>query len=292
MITVGSLFTGIGGFDLGFERCGMEIVWQVENDKFCNELLEKKWPEVKRYGDIRGCLRLLPPVDLVCGGDPCPSRSVAKGNLQSRHPDLAGWFLAVVGRLRPRWVVRENVPAPDVVEFAAALELLGYGVVVIELNAKDFTSQSRRRQIVIGSSRKRTARFRQVLLDATNGSKTCMADYEKKTGVAARVTAHPRRLAAEDNYCFEPAVRCLDTSVGVKGKVTRTAEYLYDGGRLRVLTEGECEALQGFPRGWTAGFSFSRRHIMLGNAIPVPFAEFIGRLIVRVENYGLRCLSE
>ncbi len=50
---VGSLFAGIGGFDLGLQRAGMEIVWQVETDDYCNKVLAKHWPEVKRYGDIR-----------------------------------------------------------------------------------------------------------------------------------------------------------------------------------------------------------------------------------------------
>jgi DNA (cytosine-5)-methyltransferase 1 len=49
----GSLFTGIGGFDLGFERAGMECAWQVEIDDYCNKVLAKHWPDVKRYGDVR-----------------------------------------------------------------------------------------------------------------------------------------------------------------------------------------------------------------------------------------------
>jgi DNA (cytosine-5)-methyltransferase 1 len=49
----GSLFAGIGGFDLGLERAGMECVWQVENDPYCNKVLEKHWPDVRRYGDVR-----------------------------------------------------------------------------------------------------------------------------------------------------------------------------------------------------------------------------------------------
>ena len=50
--TFGSLFTGIGGFDLAFERAGMQCAFQVEVDKKCLSLLESKWPDVKRYGDI------------------------------------------------------------------------------------------------------------------------------------------------------------------------------------------------------------------------------------------------
>jgi DNA (cytosine-5)-methyltransferase 1 len=75
---VGSLFSGIGGIDLGLERAGMEIAWQVEIDEFCRRVLEKHWPRVPKYGDIRALNPAdLAPVDLVAGGFPCQPVSVA-----------------------------------------------------------------------------------------------------------------------------------------------------------------------------------------------------------------------
>jgi DNA (cytosine-5)-methyltransferase 1 len=53
MITVGSLFAGIGGFDLGLERAGMQVLWQVEKDEYRRRVLEKHWPEIRRYADVR-----------------------------------------------------------------------------------------------------------------------------------------------------------------------------------------------------------------------------------------------
>lgn len=54
MLTVGSLFAGIGGFDLGLERTGgFKTVWQIENDPYCTSVLERHWPNVRRYGDIK-----------------------------------------------------------------------------------------------------------------------------------------------------------------------------------------------------------------------------------------------
>lgn len=52
-MTHGSLFSGIGGFDLGFERAGIETVWQVEIDPFCRKVLKGNFPSAKRYQDIR-----------------------------------------------------------------------------------------------------------------------------------------------------------------------------------------------------------------------------------------------
>lgn len=69
---VGSLFSGIGGLDMALEACGYEVAWQVENNAFCNKVLEKHWPDVKRYGDIRATdFTAVERVDGIIGGCPC-----------------------------------------------------------------------------------------------------------------------------------------------------------------------------------------------------------------------------
>jgi len=77
-ITVGSLFSGIGGLDLGLERAGMQVKWQVEKDPYCLKVLAKHWPNVKRYEDVCAVGEELEPVDLICGGFPCQPFSTAK----------------------------------------------------------------------------------------------------------------------------------------------------------------------------------------------------------------------
>lgn len=111
-MTVGSLFSGVGGLDLGLERAGMEIRWQVEVDPFCLAVLQKHWPDVPKYGDIRE-LRgdELEYVDLVAGGFPCQSVSIA-GKKRGQNDERWLWpeFARIVRVVRPKYVLVENVP--------------------------------------------------------------------------------------------------------------------------------------------------------------------------------------
>ena len=79
MYKIGSLFSGIGGFELGLERAiPAETIWQVEQDKFCQSILKKHWPKAKIYDDVRNITKdNVEPVDILCGGFPCQSISVA-----------------------------------------------------------------------------------------------------------------------------------------------------------------------------------------------------------------------
>ncbi len=83
---VGSLFSGIGGLDLGLERAGMRIAWQVEIDPYAQKILAKHWPNIPRYDDVRalcgrGCdftdTSHVTPVDVLAGGFPCQDISSA-----------------------------------------------------------------------------------------------------------------------------------------------------------------------------------------------------------------------
>jgi DNA-cytosine methyltransferase len=113
----GSLFTGVGGMDLGLDWAGFETVWQVEIDPFARKVLKKHWSSVPKFTDVRECGRHnLQPVDIITGGYPCQDHSIAGkkrglGTADSPTERSGLWFeyLRIVRDLRPRWVLIENV---------------------------------------------------------------------------------------------------------------------------------------------------------------------------------------
>lgn len=123
MLTVGSLFSGIGGLDLGLERAGMEVRWQVEIDPYCQRVLAKHWPNVTRYSDIKNIdWTEVEPIDLVCGGFPCQPVSLAG---KRRAQDDPRWLWPEFARclrvLRPRFALLENVPGILTAGFGSVL---------------------------------------------------------------------------------------------------------------------------------------------------------------------------
>ena len=110
-LTVGSLFSGIGGLDLGLERAGMNVIWQSEIDPYACKVLAKHWPEVPNHGNIKEIdwRRVVQP-DVICGGYPCQPFSKAgkrRGEDDPRH--LWPWVREAISELRPRYAVLENV---------------------------------------------------------------------------------------------------------------------------------------------------------------------------------------
>jgi len=110
-LTVGSLFSGIGGFDLGLERAGMKVIWQSEIDTFASRVLKKHWPNVPNLGDITKVdWTNIERPDVICGGYPCQPFSTAGkrgGANDPRH--LWPAMHNAIRVLRPRYALMENV---------------------------------------------------------------------------------------------------------------------------------------------------------------------------------------
>jgi len=113
---IGSLFSGIGGLELGLERAipGAHTVFQVEQNPYARAVLAKHWPKAQRYEDVRQVgAHNLPPVDMCIGGFPCQDLSVAgkRAGINGERSGLWSEYARIIGELRPRYVVVENVSA-------------------------------------------------------------------------------------------------------------------------------------------------------------------------------------
>jgi DNA (cytosine-5)-methyltransferase 1 len=113
---IGSLFSGIGGLELGLERSilGARTVWQVEQNPYAQRVLAKHWPEARRYDDVKEVgSHNLAPVDLLCGGFPCQDISTAgkQAGIDGERSGLWSEFARLIGEIQPQFVVVENVAA-------------------------------------------------------------------------------------------------------------------------------------------------------------------------------------
>jgi DNA (cytosine-5)-methyltransferase 1 len=153
-----SLFSGIGGLDLAAEWAGFETVGQCEWADYPTKVLEKHWPNVPRWRDIRTLTGKdlyertgLRTVDIISGGFPCQPFSVA-GKQKGKEDNRYLWpeMLRVIRELAPRWVVGENVPgilniAADGI--CADLEREGYEVGIFDFEAAAVGAPHRRERI-------------------------------------------------------------------------------------------------------------------------------------------------
>jgi DNA (cytosine-5)-methyltransferase 1 len=201
---VGSLFAGIGGFDLGFERAGFEVAWCVEWDKAAQAVLRRRFPRAIVYGDITQVdPDELAPVDVVCGGFPCQDLSVAgrRAGLAGNRSGLFHDAMRIVRRLRPAVLVLENVPgllsSHHGRDFATVLREVGEGWDCQEvawriLDSRYFgVAQRRRRVFVVAGSRAGCAESILALGESVSWHPSARGEARKGAPADARGGAAP-----------------------------------------------------------------------------------------------------
>jgi DNA (cytosine-5)-methyltransferase 1 len=166
-----SLFSGVGGFDLGLEQAGMNTIYQCEWDKHATAILERHWPQVPRWGDIstltaKEILRHGTPPDVVAWGSPCQDLSVAgkRAGLEGERSGLFHEGMRIIKELRketnneyPKISIWENVAGAlssnKGADFGVILdEMAEAGALVIEwavLDAQYFGVPQRRRRVFV-----------------------------------------------------------------------------------------------------------------------------------------------
>lgn len=199
-----SLFSGIGGFDLAFERAGMECVAVCEIDKNAQSVLRRHFPKAELFDDVRKVGKETherKSVDLICGGFPCQDVSIAgrRAGLAGERSGLWFEFARVIDELEPQWVVIENVPgllsSNGGKDFAVIIRWLaqrGYGVAWRVLDAQYFGVPQRRRRVFVVASFG-DGRAAEVLFESEGGARHCPPSRKPGEEIAYAIRANPSR---------------------------------------------------------------------------------------------------
>ncbi|HEY3863366.1 MAG TPA: DNA (cytosine-5-)-methyltransferase [Verrucomicrobiae bacterium] len=298
-----SLFSGIGGFDLGLERAGFEITFQCEINKFCRSILREHWPTIPHNENIKELHAAnIPHSDVWAGGFPCQDVSLARmgqrAGLRGKRSGLFYDFARLVGEARPRVVLLENVAGllsshsgRDFATVIGTLANFGYSVGWRVLNSKNFgVPQSRQRIYIVGCHRDVHGPGK-ILFEAECREGNVA---ESKFNGAAAVSPFKTIVGdiVGDGPVFQSIAYCLYACSARHTGTDWSRTYVQypKRGQVRRLTPKECEGVMGFPFGWTAlsAGKFrdddldSLRYHALGNAVTPPVAEWLGH---RVRDY-------
>lgn len=265
-LTVGSLFSGIGGLDLGLERAGMTVLWQSEIDPYACRVLQKHWPHVPNLGDVRTInWETVPYVDVIAGGYPCQPFSLAgdrRGADDPRH--LWPYMATAIRRVRPRFALLENV---------AGHLTLGFGTVLGELAACGYDAQwDCIPAAAVGAPHRRDRLFviatRRPDPHADTGRQPGGAEHGETQGVRP----WPSPMADPDDTRLEGR---FGTEISGRTTTNRLGPTPSPRPRPREPWEAEpdiCRMVDGIP------YRMDRLR-GLGNAVVPQVAEYLGRII-------------
>lgn len=284
------LFSGLGGFSLGLTRAGHSTVAFCERDPYCRAVLAERFPGVHCYDDIRtlSAERLAqdgisPPPELLCGGWPCQDISLAGlgAGLAGERSGLWSEFARLIGELRPRYALMENV---------AALLARGLGEVLADLAALGYDAEWHCIPAAALGAPHRRDRIWIIAADADRGR--CegerLAQHGELEGASGR---EPHRLGAGR---WRPGPDAADTAgLGAERHRADRLEVAFAPALARLLG---CDHAGDHWREWpaespilrvahgAAGRLVRRRLEAIGNALLPQIAEALGRAILEVES--------
>ena len=300
-----SLFSGIGGFELGIHNIRpVELSsnkrpkelnsienklqqWQCvgysEIDKYAIQIYKKHFPTHKEYGDVTNIQwSNVSDFELLCGGFPCQSFSIA-GKREGFNDTRGTLFFEIAQAAQekhPRLLLLENVKGllshdkgRTFGTILNTLDELGYDLQWQVLNSKNFgVPQNRERVFIIGHLRT-TPRPQIFPLEGFGMGKThpavCLTERgyrSQRNGTYVESHPQPKIKMKIANTVTPDAYLARGERKRVDGKPVLTSMHER---RIRRLTPVECERLQGFPDGWTSGISDTQRYKCLGNAVTV-----------------------
>ena len=314
------LFSGIGGFSLGFQKAGYQFTehYFSEIDKHAIANYKYNFPHAKYIGDITtlhgGDFR---DIDIITFGSPCQNFSTAgrREGLKGAKSSLIQHAIALIAHIRPGIFIWENVKGAFSsnagADFWAILQALtnlrGYRLEWQLLNTSWVLPQNRERIYLIGHSGGRSIPgvFPVGKDDKLLEGKTRKENRKRtsiKTSLARTITARYSKMGSNDTYIV-PKVAATLTGGGHSGGLhsdMTVIRHKRDRNKgVRRLTEIECERLQGFPDNWTQYGNYdgvikpiakTQRYMLIGNAVTVDIVELIAKRLKFIvdENIPIR----
>ena len=310
MIRYGSVCSGVEAATVAWHPLGWQPQWFSEIEAFPSAVLKHHYPSTPNHGDMTNFKEWNDdPIDLLVGGTPCQSFSVAglRKGLDDPRGNLMLTYLAIAARYKPRWVAWENVPGVlssnggrDFGTFLGALGQLGYGFAYRVLDAQYFGVAQRRRRVFVVGHLGDWRRAAAVLFERESLSGHPAPSREAREEIAQCLT---RGVGQR----YDPETETLPIAFGAQNSVTQgdsVSEHVTptldksktlgvtDGMAVRRLTPRECERLQGFPDDYTLIpyrnklAADGSRYKAMGNSMAVPVMRWIGEQIQMVEQYA------
>ena len=259
-MSIGSLFSGIGGLERGLENCGLgPVVWQCDNDPKARAVLATHWPAVHRFHDVKDIDDKAPRVEIICGGFPCQDISVAgKGaGLDGARSGLWSEYARIVRALRPSIVFIENVAAlvgRGLDRVLGDLAALGFDAEWDVFRASDVGAPHQRARLFVlaYSDRERVRQFAERHQRQGRGVRAAeRGDAEPVHAGAELADANGVRRHEGVGACFPPGPAGIGEWPGPQPAIRR----------------GDARIPFGMDRGWRTKNGVSDRLRLLGNAV-------------------------
>jgi DNA (cytosine-5)-methyltransferase 1 len=282
------LFAGVGGLEAGFRKAGFHSVMLCEVDPNARKVLEKRFPGTMITQDIR-TLEVLPLCDVVTAGFPCQDLSQVGPRKGIRGPN-SGLVEHVFELLEkaikpPTWLVLENVPfmlkldkGKAIAKITRSLEEMGWSWAYRTIDTRAFGLPQRRRRVMLVASK-------------TKDPRPVLFGSNYKEPEASRRTDHACGFYwTEGNTGLGWAVDAIPPLKGGSALHIPSPPAIWFPGSKRIVVPSieDAERLQGFPAGWTASAAENEgarrcRWRLIGNAVSVPVAEWIGRRLLNAK---------
>lgn len=293
--------SGIEAATVAWHPLGWEPAFFSEIEPAPRSVLAHHYPDVPCHGDFTTIgANQYGPIDLLVGGTPCQSFSVAglRGGLDDDRGNLALEFLRLAQRTRPKWLVWENVPGVlssnggrDFGSILGGLVECGYGFAYRVLDAQYFGVAQRRRRVFVVGCLGDSASAAAVLFEC-HGLSGCSSPRRPTQEEVARKSAISTCVGGKVGRQRPDLAGPLTAGMhkGARGtEAVESGHIVVTPSGVRRITPRECERLQGFPDDYTLvphrnkPMSDGPRYKALGNSMAVPVMHWIGSRINMIE---------